>query len=60
MTALGTLALASGEAAFFTPPPHRPRRPDRRSKTGTAMTRSLIRAVRRGLAHARRTDRWIT
>jgi hypothetical protein len=57
MTALGTLAMASGEVAFFTPPPHRPRRPDRRTKRETGITRSLMRVVRNGLAHAKRTNR---
>jgi hypothetical protein len=57
MTALGTLALTSGEVAFFTPPPNRPRRPDRRTKRDTGITRSLMRVVRNGLAQAKRANR---
>jgi hypothetical protein len=52
MTALGTLALASVDVAFFSPPPHRPGRPERRTKGGTGVARSLIRAFRNELALA--------
>ena len=52
MTALGTLALASVDVAFFSPPPHRPGRPERRSKGGKGVARTLIRAFRRELARA--------
>jgi hypothetical protein len=57
MTALGTLALASGDVAFFTPPPHRPRRPDRRQKGDAGIARSLLRVVRNGLTQAKGTNR---
>ena len=52
MTALGTLALGSADVAFFSPPPHRPGRPERRTKGGTGVARTLIRAFRKGLARA--------
>lgn len=52
MTAIGTIALTSADVAFFSPPPHRPGRPDRRSKGGPSPTRSLVRAFRRELARA--------
>ncbi|HSK93011.1 MAG TPA: hypothetical protein VLA76_03005 [Candidatus Angelobacter sp.] len=52
MTALGTLALASGDVGFFSPPPHRPGRPERRTKAGAGIARSLVRALRHELAHA--------
>lgn len=54
MTALGTLALASVDVAFFSPPPHRPGRPERRSKRGPGVARSLLRAFRNELALALR------
>lgn len=53
MTAIGTLALTS-DVAFFTPPPHRPGRPERRTNGGMGKARSLIRAFRRELSHALR------
>lgn len=52
MTALGTLALTSADVAFFSPPPHRPGRPERRTKGGTSVARNLIRAFRHELALA--------
>jgi hypothetical protein len=52
MTALGMIALVSADVAFFTPPPHRPGRPERRSKGGNGESRSLFRAFRRELARA--------
>jgi hypothetical protein len=52
MAALGSIALTSADVAFFSPPPHRPGRPERRSKGGTGVTRTLIRAFRRELARA--------
>lgn len=52
MTALGTLALTSADVAFFSPPPHRPGRPERRTKGGAGMARTLFRAFRNELAHA--------
>lgn len=52
MTALGTIALASADVAFFSPPPHRPGRPARRSRGSRGVTRSFIRAFRRELARA--------
>jgi len=48
MTALGTIALGSADVAFFSPPPHRPRRPERRTRG--RMARTLVRAFRKGLA----------
>ncbi len=51
MTALGTLALTSADVAFFSPPPHRPGRPERRTNGGRRVAGSLIRAFRRELAH---------
>lgn len=52
MTALGSIALTSADVAFFSPPPHRPGRPERRSKGGKGVARTLIRAFRRELARA--------
>jgi hypothetical protein len=52
MTALGTLALASVDVAFFSPPPRRPGRPERRRKGGAGVARTLIRAFRHELALA--------
>ena len=56
MTALATLALASADVAFFSPPPPRPGRPERRTKRGTGRARTLIRAFRHELALA--IDEW--
>ena len=52
MTALGAIALASVDVGFFSPPPHRPGRPERRSEMRAGVTRSLIGAFRRELARA--------
>jgi hypothetical protein len=52
MTAFGTIALTSADVAFFSPPPHRPGRPERRSSGGSGVTGTLIRAFRRELARA--------
>lgn len=52
MTALGTLALGSADVAFFSPPPHRPGRPERRTKGGRSIARTLVRVIRHELATA--------
>lgn len=52
MTALGAIALSSPDVAFFSPPPHRPGRPERRSKGGPSVAGSILRAFRRELADA--------
>lgn len=53
MLAAGALALALPDVAFSSPPPHRPQRPERRTRGGAADTAlKVVRAVRRGLAIA--------
>jgi hypothetical protein len=52
MTALGALALTSADVAFFSPPPHRPGRPARRTRGGRRTARTLLRAFRHELALA--------
>lgn len=47
----GALAVTAADVAFFSPPPHRPERPERRTDKGTSVTRSFLRAFRRELAH---------
>ena len=48
MLAAGALAFAV-DVAFFSPPPHRPERPERRTKGAVDTARNVIRAVRREL-----------
>lgn len=50
MSTLGTIALTSADVAFFTPPPHRPGRPERRTRGKEGIARTLVRAFRRELA----------
>ena len=53
MVAAGALALALPDVAFSSPPPHRPQRPERRTRGGAADTAlKVVRAVRRGLTLA--------
>jgi hypothetical protein len=52
MLALSALALTSADVAFFSPPPHRPGRPERRANGGRGGARALIRTLRRELALA--------
>lgn len=52
MLASGALALTFADVAFFSPPPHRPGRPERRTNGGKGGARNLIRAFRRELARA--------
>jgi len=51
MTAARALALSVSEVAFFSPPPYRPSRSERRTREGGIVT-TLLRTIRRGLAHA--------
>lgn len=51
MTTAGAFALGLGEVAFFTPPPSRPTRSQRRSGRDGIVT-TLLRTIRRELAHA--------
>ncbi len=51
MTTAGAFALGVSEVAFFTPPPNRPSRSQRRTgRDGIVAT--LLRSIRRELAHA--------
>lgn len=52
MLAVGALALSWADVASFSPPPHRPRRPERRTKGSRGVVRVLIHALRRELARA--------
>jgi hypothetical protein len=52
MQAGGALSLSTADVAFFTPPPKRRDRPDRRTTGGRGKTRAFIRAFRRELARA--------
>jgi hypothetical protein len=48
----GALAISPVDVAFFSPPPHRPERPERRTDGGRGIAHSFIRAFRRELARA--------
>jgi hypothetical protein len=49
---IGAMAMTGADVAFFTPPPHRPHRPERRNTGDRSVARALISAFRRELAHA--------
>lgn len=51
---IGAMAMTATDVAFFSPPPNRPHRPERRTG-GRSVARALISAFRREPAHA--TDR---
>lgn len=51
MTAAGAFALGLSDVAFYSPPPNRPSRPERRTEREGGLT-TLIRTVRRELAQA--------
>ena len=51
MTAAGALALSMTDVAFFTPPPNRPSRPERRTE-GDGVVTALLHTIRRELAQA--------
>ena len=54
MTTAGAFALGVSEVAFFVPPPNRPSRSQRRNgRDGIVAT--LLRSIRRELAHATAT-----
>ncbi len=52
MSTLGMVALTSADVAFFSPPPHRPGRPERRTRRQEGIALTLFRAFRRELALA--------
>lgn len=49
--AAGAFALRMTDVAFFTPPPNRPSRPERRTE-GDGVISALLHTIRRELAHA--------
>lgn len=53
MSTLGMVALTSADVAFFSPPPHRPGRPERRrTRRLEGIAQTLFRAFRREVALA--------
>ncbi|MGH2383304.1 MAG: hypothetical protein ACRDG7_19075 [Candidatus Limnocylindria bacterium] len=54
MSTAGAHALSITDVAFFTPPPNRPSRPERRTG-GDGVVTTLLRTIRRELAHAAET-----
>lgn len=52
MLAAKAMTLASSELLLFPPPPHRPNRPERRTRGLGASALDLIRSIRRTLALA--------